>query len=365
MAENSKIEWTDATWTPIRARYEEIQSDGSGKERIGWHCEHASPGCVHCYSESFNRRLGTGRDFAPDELYREEREGYRNGEAHLFLDEKMLLAPMRWKRGRKIFVCSMTDLFADFVPDKWIDDMFAVMALCPQHTFQVLTKRSARMKQYLSARDGMGNSDICRAINRIPAALGNRHGALEMPLPNCWIGVSVEDRKRLFRIDDLRATPAAVRFLSLEPLLEFLGPINLAGIHQVISGGESGSRARPSHPQSFRDIRDQCAAADVAYFHKQNGEYWTGSYLTTTGQAIFREFHSFQHWVNKASTWVHKNSVCMDTGGNILRRGADFMAARDCDRFPVTILDRVGKKAAGALLDGVEHRAIPTERAGR
>ncbi|TIO72204.1 DUF5131 family protein, partial [Mesorhizobium sp.] len=109
MADKSAIEWTDATWTPIRARVWEIQNDGSGKERIGWHCEHASEGCRFCYAEGFNRRLGTGRDFKPGELYREEKRGYNNGEVKLFLDEEMLTAPLRWKKPRMIFVCSMTD----------------------------------------------------------------------------------------------------------------------------------------------------------------------------------------------------------------------------------------------------------------
>src|SRR5712671_7902670 len=129
MGDKSAIEWTDATWTPIRAR---------NHRGTGWHCEHVSDGCRNCYAEGFNRRLGTGLDFKPGyRLYNE-----------IFLDEKMLTLPLRWKKPRMIFVCSMTDLFADFVRDEWIDRMFAVMALCPQHRFQVLTKRAKRMREY-------------------------------------------------------------------------------------------------------------------------------------------------------------------------------------------------------------------------
>ena len=181
-----------------------------------------------------NSRLGTGLEFTPDNLYREERNGYRNGEAKLFLDEAMLAAPLRWRKPRMIFVCSMTDLFAEFVPDAWIDRLFAVMALCPQHIFQVLTKRSGRQKRYLAARSGLGNADLCKAINDIPSPLGNRHGALEMPLPNVWVGVSIEDRRAIGRLLDLLETPAAKRFVSCEPLL---GPLNLT--HIDLPGGYS------------------------------------------------------------------------------------------------------------------------------
>ena len=134
MGDHSKIEWTDASWNAIRAR-----NKATGK--VGWHCEHASPGCVHCYSESFNRdRLGTRLAFKP---------GHRD-DVEIFLDEAMLLQPLRWRRPRKIFVCSMTDLFGEFVPDAMIDRVFAVMALAPQHTFLVLTKRSARLREYMT-----------------------------------------------------------------------------------------------------------------------------------------------------------------------------------------------------------------------
>ena len=153
MSDGTKIEWTDATWTPIRARAFVLQSDGSGKERIGWHCEHASDGCKNCYAEGMNLRLGTGFDYKPGHLKHTTRHGDPRGDVTIFLDEKMLQVPLRWKKPRKIFVCSMTDLFADFVTDEMIDKVFAVMALCPQHTFQVLTKRSSRMRRYIESID--------------------------------------------------------------------------------------------------------------------------------------------------------------------------------------------------------------------
>src|ERR1043166_3823667 len=144
MAANSKIEWTDASWTPIRAR-----NLKTGK--IGWHCEHVTSGCEFCYAENMNKRLGTGLSFKP---------GHRK-DIQIFLDETMLLAPLRWKKPRMIFVCSMTDAFADFVKDEWLDKMFAVMALCPQHTFQVLTKRPERMREW-SLQEGGAFEHGCR-----------------------------------------------------------------------------------------------------------------------------------------------------------------------------------------------------------
>lgn len=261
MADKSKIEWTDASWTPIRAR-----NLATGK--IGWHCEHATTGCEFCYAEGMNRRLGTGLQFKP---------GHRK-DVGIFLEEKMLLAPLRWKGPRMVFVCSMTDLFADFVQEEWIDRIFAVMVLCPQHVFQCLTKRPARMRRYCS--DPGVTHRIAQAMD---ATLVDQDHDLTWPLPNCWFGVSAERQQEADeRIALLLDTPAAVTFVSAEPLL---GPIDLtqcgavtrqtpgmepAGcIDWVIVGGESGPRARPMHLQWARDLRDQCKAAGVPYFFKQ------------------------------------------------------------------------------------------------
>jgi protein gp37 len=314
MADHSAIEWTDATWTPIRAR-----NHKTGK--VGWHCEHATTGCENCYAEGINKRLGTGLPFKP---------GHR-ADIEIFLDEAMLTQPLRWKKPRRVFVCSMTDLFASFVTDEMIDRVFAVMALCPQHTFQVLTKRAERMRTWFAERwqpapaqhldlgggdaidvpaeeTGHGRHEevyqACEHIfELIPAmvdteneALWNERGSLKCrdfawPLPNVWLGVSAERQQEADeRIPHLLQTPAAVRFVSLEPLL---GPINLDPINcgggilwnalgrtkggeigcldWVIVGGESGRNARPMQIEWAESIRDQCRAVAVACFIKQLG----------------------------------------------------------------------------------------------
>jgi protein gp37 len=145
MSDRSAIEWTDASWNPIRAS---VATPNGIK--IGWHCEHASEGCRNCYAEAFNRRLGTGFDYKPGHLVRPgpHHGDLPRGDVSVFLDETMLLRPLKWKKPRKIFVCSMTDLFGRFVTDEMIVRMFAVMALCPQHQFQVLTKRGERMRTW-------------------------------------------------------------------------------------------------------------------------------------------------------------------------------------------------------------------------
>ena len=294
MGDKSKIEWTDASWTPIRARNKE-----TGK--VGWHCEHVTPGCENCYAETLNKRLGTGFPFKP---------GHRK-DVDLFLDEAMLLKPLHWRKPRMIFVCSMTDLFADFVPDAWIDKVFAVMALCPHHTFQILTKRSKRMRQYCSEQHA--EHRITSTTYLVRSGGNDNTGMISWPLPNVWLGVSCEDQQRADeRIPDLLDTPAAVRFVSAEPLL---GPIDFENIeitswldglrktlrpepysenwpkmfwdvlrgHQkwedkinqpkidwIICGGESGAGHRPMQIEWAESIRQQCAKAGTAFFFKQD-----------------------------------------------------------------------------------------------
>lgn len=263
MADKSAIEWTDASWTPIRAR-----NLKTGK--IGWHCEHDTTGCEFCYSEGFNKRLGTGLAFKP---------GHRK-DIEIFLDEEMLLAPLRWKKPRKIFVCSMTDLFAGFVKDEWIDRVFAVMALCPQHTFQVLTKRAERMRAYCASDATLGRvlsltnswlqGDGKIEVQHKPDGLGG------IVLPNVWLGVSTERQKEADeRLPLLLQTPAAVRFISAEPLL---GPITIsylewARLDWVIVGGESGVGARECDIGHVDGIVSQCRAAGIPVFVKQLGAW--------------------------------------------------------------------------------------------
>ena len=269
MGDKSRIEWTDASWNPIRARC-------AGK--VGWHCEKVSEGCRNCYSESMNRRLGTVRPFKAGER--------RNG-VELFLDEKMLTQPLRWEKPRKIFPCSMTDLFADFVPDEWIDKVFAVMALTPHHTHQILTKRTARMRQYC---ESVTLARLMAAASSLPESLGPRAVPAQWPLPNVWHGTSIcnQDDADKF-IPELLATPAAVRFVSCEPLL---GPVHLLtcsvcnstkadfcngcrcarpmrGLDWVICGDESGPGRRFCSIDWVRGLRDQCAVGGVPFFLKQ------------------------------------------------------------------------------------------------
>lgn len=214
MAAKSSIEWTEMTWNPVTG------------------CVKISKGCTHCYAERMAKRLtamGSAR--------------YVNGFAPTLHDDLIDL-PVRWKKPRTVFVNSMSDLFQEAVPDDFIRRVFATMAACPQHTFQILTKRSDRV-----------------------ASLGQT-----LPWPaNVWMGVSVENAKVLDRIDDLRAVPAQVRFLSCEPLIGPLGALDLDGIHWAIVGGESGPKARPMREEWAQDIREQCEDQGVAFFFKQWG----------------------------------------------------------------------------------------------
>ncbi len=215
MSQTSKIEWTEATWNPT----------------VG--CTKISQGCKHCYAESMAKRLqamGT--------------PGYENG-FKLTILRNRLEEPLRRRKPTVYFVNSMSDLFHKQVPDSYIEEVFDVVQRCPQHTFQVLTKRADRLATFFSKRT---------------------------PPKNSWIGVSVEDRKLgVPRIDALRTVNAAVRFLSVEPLLQDIGDIDLTGIHWVIVGGESGPKARPMKLEWVEDIRRQCEDANVDFFFKQWG----------------------------------------------------------------------------------------------
>ncbi len=334
MSDKSSIEWTDATWNPVTG------------------CTEVSPGCDNCYAKTFAERWrGTpGHHFEQgfDVVLRPER-----------LDQ-----PLRWKKPRRVFVNSMSDLFHEAIPDEFIGEVFGRMGCAPQHTFQVLTKRHGRMRSLLRRwSDHSTKGCTCPQDERCSVPVDVKHGS--WPLPNVWLGVSVENQQWAdIRIPVLLETPAAVRWLSCEPLL---GPVDLhavpglngqyghAGRHNgigtpecprmshhhhdercrfpidwVVVGGESGPGARPMHPDWARSLRDQCAAASVPFFFKQ--------------------------WGN----WAPLAPVDARPGDSIVTDdGAVHQIPRDrFDSFPLELrrrsyaVRRDGKKAAGRELDG-------------
>jgi protein gp37 len=235
MSLNTKIEWTDATWNPIRG------------------CTKISPGCAHCYAETFAERF-RGVPGHP----------YQQGFDLRLMPEK-LSEPLRWTSSRMVFVNSMSDLFHEDVGVEYIERVCRVMVEATRHTFQVLTKRSERMRELLR---------------------GRLHFAAREP--HIWFGVSVENRHHgLPRIEHLRESPAGLRMLSVEPLLEDLGPLDLSGIGWVILGGESGPKARPLHIDWVRSVRDQCLAAGVPFFFKQ----WGGVRKNKAGRELDGRTH--------------------------------------------------------------------------
>jgi protein gp37 len=360
MADNTKIEWTDATWNPVTG------------------CSVVSPGCTNCYAMKL---AGTRLKNEPSRkgLTKPGKSGpVWTGEVRF--NEQWLDQPLRWKRPRRIFVCAHGDLFAENVPDAWIDRVFAVMALAPQHTFQVLTKRAERMREYVTANRNHVNAPPNR----------------QWPLPNVWLGVSVEDQKRADeRIPALLATPAAVRWISAEPLL---GPVDLTALQidgdyemdalkplswrelwdghyspeatgcdldeaieafreggnpypptddkpnrldWVVVGGESGPGARPMHPDWARSIRDQCAEAGVAFHFKQ----W-GNWLP-----VLDRDNDDPDWRSNYTDLRDEKRAIINLAG-----GMGFHGDR------VHVVENVGKARAGRLIDGIEHNGFPEVR---
>lgn len=259
MADGSKIEWTDATWNVV----------------IG--CDKVSPGCDHCYAIRTAHRMQANPNPVISAAYAgTEAHGEWTGRVNLVTDRLDL--PLKWRRPRRIFVNAQSDLFHDQVPDEFIARVWAVMASAPRHTFQVLTKRHGRMRSLLSSEEFR-----LAVQRRIPHAGASPYVAAywkTWPLPNVWLGVSVEDQKRAdLRIPALLDTPAAVRWLSCEPLLGPVDVINglgdgwLTGIDWIVAGGESGPGSRPMHPDWARSLRDQCQVAGVPFLFKQWGSH--------------------------------------------------------------------------------------------
>lgn len=342
MSDGTKIEWTDATANVVNG------------------CNIYSPGCANCYAM---RLAGTRLKDHPTRvgLTQPSKAGpVWTGEVRF--NEKALQQVLRWTRPRRIFWNAHGDLFHESVPDEWIDRCFAAMALTPQHSHQVLTKRSARMRDYMRSLDRA----IVKAFappHQHPAlddphaeffASIAPHAIAEWPLPNVWLGVSVEDQIRADeRIPDLLATPAAVRWISAEPLL---GPVDLLsipahgwyaldagetwggrasalrldrrGLDWIVAGGESGPHARPMHPDWARSLRDQCKAAGVPFLFKQWGEWHPAGEpveIMPNGDGIFAAPGAFaKHWFGEK-----------------------------------VLMLRVGKKQAGRLLDGARLDGYP------
>lgn len=351
MGDKSAIEWTDATWNPV-----------SG-------CTKVSQGCKHCYAERTWKRLSApgqpydGRDFTDVTTHPDR------------LDQ-----PIRWRRPRRIFVNSMSDLFHEALPEEFIDQVFAVMALAPHHVFQVLTKRPERMRQYLAERiPGRAyNSDRVNAVYGRMSGSGSRSRSSggwgltekfvaqrmdrlfngEWPLPNVWLGVSVEDQDTADgRIPPLLGTPAAVRFLSVEPLL---GPVDLERggwsllrprrapprdgyrperIHWVIAGGESGPGARPMHPRWVTSLRDQCVRAGIPFHFKQWGEW--------AAKGRLRDCVPLPVDDDRTLILNVDGNRRGQASGSITNRLAEFSDGSHCE-----VMHRVGKKAAGRELEG-------------
>jgi protein gp37 len=324
------IVWTDESWNPLRG------------------CTRVSDGCKNCYAESMAARFcGEGM---PYEGTIDPMTKRWNGVVNMVPEH--LHDPLRWKRPRKVFVNSMSDLFHENVPDSFIDQVFAVMALAPQHTFQVLTKRPERMLEYLTTPNNNGLPSVRIGLAALEMCLRNKSanpkstlgkgcliqgsdinpGAPEMwPLPNVWLGCTAENQKTADeRIPLLLLTPAAVRWVSMEPLLGqvdldkvYLSTEHAIWLDWVVVGGESGPNARPMHPDWPRKLRDQCAGAGVPFLFKQWGE-WAPDCL------------------------CGKPTACTDTP----RPEPGKMGC----------MFRCGKKAAGRLLDGQIHDGYPNGR---
>ena len=337
MSDKSPIEWTDATWNPL----------------LG--CDKCSAGCVRCYAIRTAWRLQHNPNptvaASYDGLVEQRPDGSLNWTGKINLLPERLQEPMGWKKPRRIFVNSQSDLFHDDVPEYFIDQVFAAMACCPQHTFQVLTKRAERMFEYLSDPDRL--QKIYAQWSAVSGTSAEAHG---WPLPNVHIGISVEDQKAAdARLPFLVNTPAVIRFLSCEPLLGFInlyGALKTCwripgkysdwreapysevtwhrqalvlqgwkpGVDWVIAGGESGPGARPMHPDWARCLRDQCVAVSIPFLFKQWGEWFPTFCDAGCPQVTVKEGFTFP------------------TGQHMWR---------------------VGKKAAGRRLDGREWNEMP------
>ncbi len=373
----TNIEWTEKTWNPI----------------VG--CSVVSPGCTNCYAMKMAHRLAS-MAVKPDgagNIYTTHYEGLtkdqgrhrhnpvwtgkvaRAGDDHWHI-------PLKRKKPTMFFVCSMGDLFHKNVPDQWIDEVFAIMAFCPQHVFQVLTKRPQRMRDYILSLDLRAPwparlpDETTRLISEQLAV------APQLPLPNVWLGVSTEDQRRADeRIPHLLETPAAIRFISAEPLLGTLDlnwvgtgeygvdalsgtqyhepPENMSAatsqgnkLDWVIVGGESGPNARPMHPEWVRTIRDDCGVYGVPFFFKQWGKWgWVGS--GSSGVYDPGQLGAFVPSPQSDNQLLAVSATNVTQDATIY--AGTFWAKHDA-------IHALGKKRAGRRLDGLEHDEMPSPR---
>lgn len=321
MAENSSIEWTDHTFNPWMG------------------CTKVSDGCKHCYAETMMDKRWGKVTWGP--------QGVR-----VRTSDANWKKPLKWNAEardagvrRKVFCASLADVFESKPDqqaemDEWRSALWELIETTPHLDWLLLTKRP----------------------QNVPYMLPGMWGVDGLPR-NLWLGTSVENQEQADkRIPALLQIQAAVRFLSVEPLL---GPVDLwgaryrfdgatsafawgRGVNWVICGGESGPHARPMHPQWARSIRDECQAADVPFFFKQWGEWGATGVDMQTGLLMFRQFQNEAHWIAKAATWIGKYDICVDMRGKVLKNGGDFATAV----YPVAVMRRMGKKTAGRLLDG-------------
>lgn len=339
MSAKTGISWTDSTWNPVTG------------------CSKVSAGCKHCYAErEWPRFYGRTEVTVPLPHGPIVVNGVRLTErvtkrpfTHVVCHGDRLEYPIRWQRPRRIFVNSMSDLFHEDVPRDFIDQVFAVMALASQHVFQVLTKRPERMLQYTEYTEAADMGNIVQHMNRIT---GNQE-APPWPLPNVWLGVSVENQAAAdARVPLLVQMPAAVHFVSAEPLL---GPIDLrrwliarcacgqaapcnrhvdqprSRVDWIIAGGESGPQARPMHPHWVRMIRDQCVSAGVAFFFKQWGAWVYGSVVPNN---------------------EYDGGACVETAHHGTHAITSARLLDDCDGQTTVAAVRVATNHAGDVLDG-------------
>ena len=379
MAENSKIEWTDHTWNPWEG------------------CQKVGPGCGHCYAETRNAMVngGAAANWGPGAPRR--RTGVANWAKPRAWNAKAEVFEREHGRRQRVFCASLADWLDNAVPVQWRVDLLRVVYQTPNLDWLLLTKRIGNLMpmveeviRHIEAQPGWSDDAKGQADEGLRNWLGE-WGLLGRAPANVWVGASVVNQDEADRdVRKLLAVPARVRFLSMEPLL---GPVDLTdvpgpdsghGHHEfspiikvnalkrsdpdkphidwVIVGGESGPGARPMHPSWVQSLRDQCQAAGVPFLFKQWGEWASAATTLSTGEMVFRQFPDFQTWVNKAPTWVH-GGICLDVDGRELKNGGDMARARDAGKFPVTVMHRVGKVAAGRRLDGHEHNGRPAPAA--